>query len=261
MLKEEHTGGLGPKQLARCTLPLSEDFEGYAPMTLCGEVKASAPQGAPVLHVSVTILKARLDEAPPPGATAFFASAYQALQTPSAPLAADNTGDATDEPGACGAWGRGDSQPSSACGREQAEEEASPACGRDQARRGSLSSSSVFAMDPAIWEMTPNNQRVCSHLFELQRDKVANIWPLPVEPGRNYNVMGVGFRQELMDWPEYMLWRNFPALASQEDLDHLILQIGKIDQDPNDPQACLGVRVLLKMLRHLKVCNIIYRQP
>ena len=58
MLKEEHTGGLGPKQLARCTLPLSEDFEGYAPMTLCAEVKASAPQGAPVLHVSVTTLKA-----------------------------------------------------------------------------------------------------------------------------------------------------------------------------------------------------------
>ena len=115
-------------------------------------------------------------------------------------------------------------------------------------------SSSIFAVDPSIWPMTPNNMRVLTHLHALQSK--ASIWPSPVEPGRNYNVLGVGFQREQMDWPSYMLWEGFANMVPKEDIDHLVQAMEKLSREPEDPHACLGVRVLLKLLQHLQVALV-----
>jgi hypothetical protein len=246
MLSAPALGGmLGPRPIASTSMRVGENYSGYVELEPAQDV---AGNGVPLLQVSVrfSCLSSMTQAA---GNTGIFTEVFGHrclgfeefdIPKPSAP-----PGQPEDEPG------RTDGEPTKVSTIEGSQ--GSGGQGETGGRQGLavLYPSSVFYIDPAVYEFSPQRQWI-QRLTDLADKGMTH--PFPSSPGRNFNVLAAGWDKTTATYEEGSLWQSDSDSMSTE-LDEVQVQFEKFattGQEKNHPHWCPDVRVLSEFLQKTK---------
>ena len=281
VFESPHVMGVGPKLVASTTLKVGEDFNGWLEMV---PAKLIAGQGGPVLQVSLrhSALPDPRAALPSVGNTSIHVEMFDAargnsadnhqatrgMPSPSAPPQVDEPnvkdpslsspemfGEPSCELGSSGVpefWSSGYPPVTQNMGEpEPCPEHRDAGAGRGEF--GSLESSSVFYIDPAVFTSFPD-LHVLRRLFDMQRLQQTD--PFPSAPFRNYNIFGAGFDKTAGDFPKDYRWEIHPGCWNKAKLDLCVEQFNRLVENPEHRHWCESVKVIQKVLLWAQACRM-----
>ena len=275
MFTGSHAMGLvGPQVIAVTRVPVNQEVDGYVELK---PMKWLALNGPPVIQMKIRwALIGEPGSLPGPGSTGVLVNAWQAITvntlpsapsvSPSAPVddgsgvnlesipeevaMGDNT-DVTTSPADMAGGGIG---PGSGVPEEMKKQEGSGVPEENKKQGTGGSSSSVFYIDPVVFEFSKPNDALRS-LVAMQ-EKGGSVYPFPasVSKGMNYHCLAASFDPETGE--HATLW----GPVREEDLPtglfevHDAMETFAVSGQAN-PHWCSGVLVLLSWLKALKDCS------